>query len=81
MGTRTVVPLQKVTVRPSNRAMHAQGTLVCTRSSTAASSNSGVMRSERMCVFGTLSSHTVCQMPLCGVYQMPPRAVFCFPRV
>ena len=29
---------------------------------------------------GTRSSHTVCQMPLCAVYQMPPRSSFCFPR-
>ena len=29
---------------------------------------------------GTGSSHTVCQMPVTGVYQMPPGLLTCLPR-
>ena len=34
-----------------------------------------------MLVRGTDSSQTVCQMPDCAVYQIPPRSSFCLPRL
>ena len=52
-----------------------------TVSSTALSSYSGVIRSFCIYASGTLSIHTLCQRPLCGVYQIPPRCIFCFPRL
>ena len=67
MGIRQAAPLEKVISCPAARAMQAQGLLVRTRSSTIASSNSGVMRRLRIWVFGTRSRNTVCQMPLWGV--------------
>ena len=44
------------------------------------SGSSGVKSRDSIYRSGTSSAHTVCQMPLCGVYQMPPRFVFCLPR-
>jgi len=41
---------------------------------------SGVIRSPVMWASGTGSSHTVCQMPVVGVYQMPPGRLTCLPR-
>ena len=38
------------------------------------------MSSDAMYVFGTGSSHTVCQMPVVGVYQMPCGLRICLPR-
>ena len=43
-------------------------------------SASGVMRRPEMWFSGTHSAQTVCQRPLCGVYQMPPRFLRCLPR-
>ena len=34
----------------------------------------------RRCTAGTLSAHTVCQIPDWAVYQMPPRRSRCLPR-
>ena len=47
---------------------------------TAAPSTSGVILSESMWTGATGSSHTVCQMPVVGVYQMPRGLRTCFPR-
>ena len=44
------------------------------------SSGRGSITSATTCSSGTVSSQTLCQMPLCAVYQMPPRASRCFPR-
>ena len=41
---------------------------------------SGVYRMALTWLSGTHSHQTVCQMPLCGVYQMPPRFELCLPR-
>ena len=43
-------------------------------------STSGVILSDLMPSFATGSIHTVCQMPLTGVYQMPCGLVICLPR-
>ena len=40
---------------------------------------SGVIRSADIYASGTYSIHTVCHMPLWGVYHMPPRFVRCLP--
>ena len=46
----------------------------------ACGSMSGVVRSPAMYRCGTGSSQTVCQIPLTGVYQIPPGADVCLPR-
>ena len=43
-------------------------------------SMSGVVRMFSMARSGTGSSHTVCQMPLTGVYQICPGLLTCLPR-
>src|SRR6266850_3670833 len=40
----------------------------------------GVILRDSMCVVGTGSSHTVCQIPLVGVYQMLRGLLTCLPR-
>ena len=47
---------------------------------TADRSKSGVIFTDLICVDATGSSQTVCQMPLVGVYQIPPGLPTCFPR-
>ena len=81
MGMRAGSPLVKGTVRPSTVASHCRGWAQRTVTSTADRSNSGTMCRPSIYRRGTASIHTVCQMPLCGVYQMPPRRVFCLPRL
>lgn len=44
------------------------------------SSISGVILIFSMKVSGVLSSHTVCQIPLCGVYHIPVPFSVCLPR-
>ena len=58
-----------------------QGPSPSTKSSTEFFSGCGVMNRPRMWFSGTLSHQTVCQMPLMGLYQMPPGLRFCLPRV
>src|SRR5690606_4594266 len=41
---------------------------------------SGVCFVDSICVFGTLSTHTVCQIPETGVYQIPCGSLICLPR-
>src|SRR5690606_7873778 len=41
---------------------------------------SAVCRVDSIWVLGTLSSHTVCQIPETGVYQIPCGSLICFPR-
>src|SRR5437867_9242387 len=43
-------------------------------------SSMGVIFTRRMYEVATGSNHTVCQMPLVGVYQMPPGLRTCLPR-
>ena len=42
-------------------------------------SKSGVIFSLLIYVLGRYSSHTLCHIPLCGVYHIPPCFVACFP--
>src|SRR5438874_1759425 len=59
--------------------------LTSTVTSTSPLSTSGVNRTPVTYIgpsddFGTGSIHTVCQMPVTGVYQMPPGLLTCLPR-
>src|SRR5262245_30559261 len=61
------------------------GALISTRTSTSPLSTSGEKRtfftySVPGPGFGTGSIQTVCQMPVTGVYQMPPGRLTCLPR-
>ena len=47
---------------------------------TAEPSTSGTIFTSWMLAAATGSSHTVCQMPVVGVYMMPPGCVVCLPR-
>ena len=66
---------------PPNTTAHGASEADCTSMRTHDAATSGVIRSADIYASGTYSIHTVCHMPLWGVYHMPPRFVRCLPRV
>ena len=60
-------------------AVNATGEPVRTLRRRRCESGSGSMSSSSMWAVGTGSAHTVCQMPLTAVYQMPPGLTDLFP--